>query len=103
MATTRCHPDGAVIRRGERNAAVAEAQGIRTKSDFRSMITFDALGWHMAETLQKTPLLAGDAVDIAFCIGQNDHPEYGGLELTLRDIAVLTKDSSARPAAPSQR
>ena len=67
------------------------------------MITFDALGWHMAETLQKAALLAGDAVDIAFCIGQNDHPEYGGLELTLRDIAVPTRDSSARSAVPSER
>ena len=103
MATPRCHPDGAAIRRSERAAAVAEVRDVQPKGDFRSMITFDALGWHMAETLQKTPVLAGDEVDIAFCIGQNDHPEYGGLELTLRDIAVSTKDSSARPAAPSQQ
>ncbi len=47
---------------------------------------FDALGWNMAERLQQTPLLAGDAIDIAFTIGQNDHPEFGGLELTLRDF-----------------
>ena len=103
MATPRCHPDGAAIRRSDRAAAVAEARGIQSKSDFRNMITFDALGWHMAETLQKTPLLAGDLVDIAFCIGQNDHPEYGGLELTLRDLRVPTTNSSARPAVPSQR
>jgi len=86
MATPRCHPDGAAIGRSERTAAVAEVRGVQPKGDFRSMITFDALGWHMAETLAKTPLLAGDTVDIAFCIGQNDHPEYGGLELTLRDL-----------------
>jgi len=102
MTTPRCDPDGAAIRRSERTAAVAEVRGAQPNSDFRSMITFDALGWQMAETLQKTPLLAGDAVDVAFCIGQNDHPEYGGLELTLRDIAVSTTDSSARPAVPSQ-
>ncbi|MGB8581878.1 MAG: single-stranded-DNA-specific exonuclease RecJ [Candidatus Sulfotelmatobacter sp.] len=47
---------------------------------------FDGLGWNMAERLQQTPLLAGDAIDIAFTIGQNDHPEFGGLELTLRDF-----------------
>jgi hypothetical protein len=40
----------------------------------------------MAERLQQTPLLAGDSIDIAFSIGQNDHPEYGGLELSLRDF-----------------
>jgi single-stranded-DNA-specific exonuclease len=93
LATPRCHPDGAAIRRSDRVAAVAEAQAgfVRTENrpDFRSRITFDALGWHMAERLQLSPLLAGDSVDIAFCIGQNDHPEYGGLELSLRDVQTL--------------
>jgi hypothetical protein len=42
----------------------------------------------MAERLQQAPLLAGDSVDIAFTIGNNDHPEYGGLELSLRDFQV---------------
>jgi single-stranded-DNA-specific exonuclease len=93
LAMPRCHPDGAAIRRSDRVAAVAEAQAgfVRTENrpDFRSRITFDALGWHMAERLQLSPLLAGDSVDIAFCIGQNDHPEYGGLELSLRDVQTL--------------
>jgi single-stranded-DNA-specific exonuclease len=87
LATPRCHPDGAAIRRSEKVAAVAEIYGNASgKIDFRSRITFDALGWHMAERLQQTPLLAGDSIDIAFSIGQNDHPEYGGLELSLRDF-----------------
>ena len=53
-------------------------------------VTYDALGWHMAEQLERTPLVAGDTVDIAFSFGHNDHPEYGGLELELRDIQVKT-------------
>ena len=104
LATPRCHPDGAAIRRSERAAAVAEAQANSSRTDFRSKVTFEALGWHMAERLQKTPLLAGDSVDIAFCIGQNDHPEYGGLELSLRDLrASVTTNDNAHPAAPSRR
>ena len=51
-------------------------------------ITFDALGWHMAERLTQTPLLTGDSIDIAFTIGHNDHPEYGGLELSLCDFQI---------------
>jgi hypothetical protein len=43
----------------------------------------------MAERLQQLPLLAGDSVDIAFTIGQNDHPGYGGLELSVRDLKPL--------------
>ena len=102
FAPPRCHPDAAAMGRSERAAAIAEVQGTRLKSDFRSKITFDALGWHMAERLEQTPLLAGDSIDIAFSIGQNDHPEYGGLELSLRDLKVTT-GGNAHSAAPSQR
>jgi len=102
LATPRCHPDAAAIRRSDRAAAVAESQGTSPRTDFRSKITFDALGWHMAERLQQSPLLAGDTIDVAFCIGHNDHPEYGGLELTLKDLHVpATTNGSAHPAAPS--
>jgi len=107
LATPRCHPDGAAIRRSEKAAAIAENYGgpLRTENGaLRSKVVFDALGWHMAERLQPNPLLAGDSIDIAFTIGHNDHPEYGGLELTLRDIKTpVTTDGSARPAARSPR
>ena len=91
LATPRCHPDGAAIRRDERTAAAAEAHGGFQRCEKRERgtalkITFEVLGWRMAERLQQTPLLAGDSLDIAFTVGHNDHPEYGGLELTLRDF-----------------
>jgi single-stranded-DNA-specific exonuclease len=85
LTTPRCHPDGAAIRRSEK----AEAVGGQLRTENRKLRTiFDALGWHMAERLQQSPLLAGDAIDIAFTIGHNDHPDFGGLELTLRDFKV---------------
>ena len=106
LATPRCHPDGAAIRREERTTAREEAAQRRTENrELRTAlnVTFDALGWHMAERVAQTPLLAGDSVDIAFTIGHNDHPEYGGLELSLRDFRIpaaertdeRTKDTSA--------
>ena len=83
LATPTCHPDGAAIRRSEK----AEARGGPLRTERRELRTvFDALGWHMAERLQQSPLLAGDAIDIAFTIGHNDHPDFGGLELSLRDF-----------------
>jgi hypothetical protein len=99
LATPRCHPDSAAIGRAVRAAAVAEAQAGSLRTDFRSKIIFDALGWHMAERLQQTPLLAGDCIDIAFTIGHNDHPEYGGLELSLRDFRIPTTSDSAHSVA----
>jgi len=107
LATPRCHPDGSGIRRSEKEAAgVASgtSENRRMPADFRSKITFDALGWHMAERIQKDTLLAGDSIAIAFTIGHNDHPEYGGLELALRDFKIsATKDGSVRPVGPYPR
>lgn len=107
LATPRCHPDGAAIRRSEKAAAVAADYGgpARTENrDLRNKVVFDALGWHMAERLQQNPLLAGDSVDVAFTVGHNDHPEYGGLELTLRDLkTAVTKDGNGRSGERSRR
>jgi hypothetical protein len=47
----------------------------------------------MADHLQQSPLLAGDAIDIVFTIGHNDHPDFGGLELTLRDFKCEKRSS----------
>jgi hypothetical protein len=60
----------------------------------------------MAERMHKDQLLAGDSIDIAFTVGNNDHPEYGGLELSLRDFksrvtAVPTTGGNAHLAEPS--
>jgi len=99
LATPRCHPDGAEIPRAELRDAT-ENRGLRTENrelrpeTWRQNITFDALGWHMAERLQAAKLLAGDTLDIAFTIGHNDHPEYGGLELSLRDFRVPERNSN---------
>jgi single-stranded-DNA-specific exonuclease len=86
LATPSCHPDGAAIHRKEK----AEAIGGQLRTENPKLRTvFDALGWHMAERLQRSPLLAGDTIDIAFTIGHNDHPDFGGLELTLHDFKPL--------------
>jgi single-stranded-DNA-specific exonuclease len=50
----------------------------------------DALGWHMGEKVQRAQLLPGDTIDIAFSVEHNDHPEWGGLELSLRDVVAKT-------------
>jgi single-stranded-DNA-specific exonuclease len=69
--------------------ANGNAGGEELRTEKRELRTiFDAIGWNMAERLQKSPLLAGDAIDIAFTIGHNDHPDFGGLELSLRDFKI---------------
>ena len=64
---------------------------------WRKAVTFDALAWRMAEKVEEEKLLAGDRLDIAFTVGHNDHPEFGGLELTLCDFHVSENRRSPEP------
>ncbi len=59
-------------------------------SNWRKSLNLDALGWRMAERFQQVHLIVGDALDIAFTVGHNDHPEFGGLELSLQDFKTQT-------------
>jgi len=57
-----------------------------SSSSWRDNISFKAMGWGLKESCDRLQLLAGDRLDIAYSLGMNDHPEFGGLELTLRDV-----------------
>lgn len=48
--------------------------------------SYEAVGWRMAERAQAAALQPGDNLDVAYKIGLNFHPEFGGLELTLEDF-----------------
>jgi len=77
--TPNCHPDSAAIRRRSENREA------RTEN-WRKSVTYNALGWRMAERMEQAHLLPGDVMEIAFTLDHNDHPEFGGLELSLRDF-----------------
>jgi single-stranded-DNA-specific exonuclease len=64
----------------------AATKASSTQSPWRGNIAFKAMGWGMKESCDRLQLLAGDRLDIAYSLGMNDHPEFGGLELTLRDV-----------------
>jgi single-stranded-DNA-specific exonuclease len=61
---------------------------------WRRSLTYNAMGWRLAERAQQEKLLPGDLLDIAFNLGYNDHPDFGGLELSLRDFKSLQKASA---------
>ena len=72
QAIPRCHPDSASIP--------------RRKRDWRKSVTYEAVGWHMAERCEQEKLLPGDILDLAITLEQNDHADFGGIELGLRDF-----------------
>ena len=84
--TPRCHPDsvgtGDPARPAERSSATTQP----AQPSWRDNIAFQAMGWGLKESCDRLQLLAGDRLDIAYSLGMNDHPEFGGLELTLRDV-----------------
>jgi len=81
----------AASKNGEANSAAGKGER------WRRSITYNAMGWRLAERAQQQQLLPGDALDIAFTVGYNDHPDFGGLELTLCDF--VRSDSSEKDAA----
>ena len=83
----RCHPDSAAIP--------------RRKRDWRKAITFEALGWYMAERCDQEGLLPGDRLDIAFTLEQNDHTDFGGIELAIRDFRRSKPAESLKIAGAS--
>ena len=69
-----------------RDPGAAKPRHHTSSSSWRDNIAFKAMGWGMKESCDRLQLLAGDRLDIAYSLGMNDHPEFGGLELTLRDV-----------------
>jgi single-stranded-DNA-specific exonuclease len=64
----------------DRHVCLQLAQGARGAS-------WSALGWDWASRVQALGLEQGSVIHIAYKLRQNQHPEYGGLELEIADLA----------------
>jgi len=53
---------------------------------WRRSLTHNAIAWRMAERVALEKLLPGDLLDVVFTLDHNEHPEFGGIELSLRDF-----------------
>ena len=51
--------------------------------------SYKAMAWRLADRPDAAQLLAGDTLDIAYTLTHNDHPDFGGLELALKDFRKL--------------
>jgi single-stranded-DNA-specific exonuclease len=47
-----------------------------------------AIGWHMAARAASLCLAQGSLIDLAYRIRENEHPEYGGLEVEIAGIEL---------------
>lgn len=60
---------------------------------WRRSLTYKAMAWRMAERAANEKLIHGDLLDIAFTLDRNDHPEFGGIELSLKDFRAADTSS----------
>jgi single-stranded-DNA-specific exonuclease len=65
----------------DRHVCLQLSQGARGAS-------WSALGWDWAARVQALGLEQGSVLHIAYKLRQNHHPEYGGLELEIADLAL---------------
>ena len=79
----------------EKHISLKLAQDGQAASRIRPL---KAMGWRLAERAEQAQLLAGDELDIAYTLTHNDHPDFGGLELVLRDFRK-SKNEAALPTA----
>jgi len=56
-------------------------------NDGRWQKAHEVVAWRMAERSAQEALSLGDVLDLAFTLDYNDHPDFGGLQLTLVDFA----------------
>jgi single-stranded-DNA-specific exonuclease len=73
---------------------LSPGQSAAANGGWRRSLTYNAMGWRLAERAQQEKLLPGDLLDIAFNLGYNDHPDFGGLESSLRDFKSREKASA---------
>ena len=60
--------------------------------------TMRAVGWGLAERAMELRLEQGSLVDVAYRIRENDHPDFGGLEIEMVDL----RDAGTRDEPDSQ-
>jgi single-stranded-DNA-specific exonuclease len=68
------------------------------QSGWRRSLTYEAKAWRLAEKAAEAKLLAGDLLDATFTLQKNEHPEFGGIELSLRDFCINTAAVRAQAA-----
>ena len=65
-----------VLQMGSPASSLAGAKGM----------TFSAVGWNLADRIRTLQLAPNSIVDLAWRLRDNDHPEFGGLELEIAGI-----------------
>src|SRR6266852_6042506 len=73
-----------------------------TANGWRRSLTHNAVGWRLAERFAKEKLLPSDQLEVAFTLDHNEHPEFGGIELSLRDFKTKSHAHAVETSAQAR-
>jgi single-stranded-DNA-specific exonuclease len=59
-----------------------------TAGSSRHSVPINAVGWNLATRAHQLKLERGSAIDLAYRIRENDHPQYGGLQIEIAGIQL---------------
>ena len=84
----------------EKHVRLKLAPGVHSShaNGWRRSLTHNAVGWRMAERMADAKLLPEDLLDVVFILDENEHPEFGGVELSLRDFRAHQSKLTAESA-----
>jgi single-stranded-DNA-specific exonuclease len=70
------------------NAASAHTAALHPSASTQPASRVRAVGWNLAARAMELHLAEGSAIDVAYRIRENDHPEYGGLEIDMVSLRL---------------
>jgi single-stranded-DNA-specific exonuclease len=73
---------------GPSQQASLDASSIRLPVSATPISSIRAVGWNLAERAAQLGLVEGSLIDIAYRIRENDHPDFGGLEIEIMGIEL---------------
>ena len=65
------------------DAASAHTAALHPSASTQPLSRIRGVGWNLATRAQQLSLGEGDAIDLAYRIRENDHPDFGGLEIEI--------------------
>lgn len=83
----------------EIHAKLRFTPGSAAGNGWRRTLTHNAMAWRMAQRVNEDKILPGDSLDLAFTLDRNEHPDFGGIELALRDYRVVARAGVAGAGA----
>ena len=92
FATSRIAEPPKILKDKHMRLKLMAAQGGNGSGEaWRKSVRYKAMAWRLAERMNEAKLLPGDAIQVAFTLDHNEHPEFGGIELNLRDFRSGTE------------